>query len=60
MNATQGTLLGSLAWAAAMLVSAYVFKGHPAGDWIDSVVFFGFIFWLSSRSACLGGAAGKC
>ena len=60
MNTTQGTLLGSLAWAAAMLAGACFLKGHPAGDWIDSVLLVGFIFWLSSRSACVPGAAGKC
>lgn len=59
MTTTKWTLLGSAAWAAAMLASAYAFKGQPAGDWIDSVLLFGFIFWLSTRSACPAREVGK-
>jgi hypothetical protein len=60
MATTKVTLLGSIAWAAVMLASAYLFKGHRLGDWIDSALLFAFICWLSTRSACPARATGKC
>ena len=51
MSSTKATLLGSLAWAVAMLVAAYVFKGHRLGDWVEGALYAGFTIYLSFRVA---------
>jgi hypothetical protein len=40
-------ILWSLAWALAIIASAFVLKGNPAKDWIQSALFVGAVtFWL--------------
>jgi hypothetical protein len=45
-------ILWALAWAAALIGSAVVFKGNTLGDWIEAVLYLGaavFWFWQSQR-----------
>lgn len=51
MNTTKATLLGSVAWAVAMLVAALLFKGHRFGTWVEGALYVGFTIYLSSRVA---------
>jgi membrane-associated phospholipid phosphatase len=47
-------VLWALAWAAAMIVSAIVLKGHPIKDWVQSVLFVAamtFWLWQTQRAA---------
>jgi hypothetical protein len=40
-------LLWALAWACAMIASAFVFKGNPVKEWIQSALFVSSMtFWL--------------
>ena len=56
-NRRMRTVLWAVAWALAFIGSAFLFKGNPAKDWIQSVLFVaGVTLWLwqpnsaSSRS----------
>lgn len=49
MSSTKATLLGSVAWAIAMIVAAYVFKGQRLGDWVEGALYAGFTIYLSFR-----------
>ncbi len=45
-------VLWALAWAAAIIGSAIVFKGNALGDWIEAALYVGaavFWFWQSQR-----------
>jgi hypothetical protein len=45
-------ILWSIVWALAIIVSAILFKGKPAKDWIQAALFLGaitFWFWQSRR-----------
>jgi len=51
-------VLWAVIWALALIVSAFVFKGNPIKDWIQSVLFVvGITVWLwqSRRQARLRG-----
>ena len=40
-------ILWSLAWAAAIIASAVLLRGHPAGDWVESFLTIGALtFWI--------------
>jgi hypothetical protein len=46
--------LWAVAWAAAMIASAILFKGNPIKDWIQSALFIAamtFWVWQSQRIA---------
>ena len=47
-------VLWAVAWAAALILSAIVFKGKPIKDWIQSALFIAamtFWVWQSQRAA---------
>jgi hypothetical protein len=47
-------ILWALAWAFAMIASAFLLRGNPAKDWIQSALFIGamtFWLWQSQRVA---------
>ena len=53
-NREMRTVLWAVAWALAFIASAILFKGNPAKDWIQSVLFIvGVTSWLwqSQRAA---------
>jgi membrane protein DedA with SNARE-associated domain len=39
-------ILGSLVWALALVAAAYIFRGNPAKDWIESALVIGAITYL--------------
>jgi hypothetical protein len=39
-------ILWSLAWALALIATAFLFKGNPAVYWIESAILVGAIFCL--------------
>jgi len=39
-------ILWSLAWAIALIATAFLFKGNPAVYWIESAILVGAIFCL--------------
>jgi len=47
-------ILWALAWAAAMIVSAVLFKGNPIKDWVQAALFIGamtFWVWQSQKAS---------
>jgi len=55
MKYRMSLILWSLAWAFALIAAAFLFKGYPAKDWIDSALFVGAItclMWNYERLAC--------
>ena len=47
-------VLWAIAWAAAMIASAFLLKGNPIKDWIQSALFIAamtFWVWQSQRAA---------
>lgn len=51
-------VLFAIIWALALIASAFLFKGNPAKDWIQSIIFVvGITVWLwqSRRAARLRG-----
>ncbi len=57
---TTTLVLWAVIWALALIVSAFVFRGNPIKDWIQSVLFaVGITVWLwlwqSRRQAGLRG-----
>jgi hypothetical protein len=55
MSRPANVILASLAWAAALIASAIVFKGNPVGDWVEWFLIIGalsFCFWPSGRLSC--------
>ena len=51
VSKTKVTLLGSVAWAVAMIAAAYVFKGDRLRDWVEGALYVGFTIYLSFRVA---------
>ena len=49
----RAVLLGAIAWAVGFIVSAFVLKGNPVGDWIEGALLVGWIIFVSlaGRSA---------
>jgi uncharacterized membrane protein YbhN (UPF0104 family) len=48
-------ILWSLVWAFALIATAFLFKGNPAKDWIESALFvvaFTFWLWKSQQLVC--------
>jgi len=48
-------ILGSLAWAAAMIVSAYLLKGTSASSWVWGALYASwttFILWDERPARC--------
>ena len=40
-------ILWSLGWAAALIASAILLRGHPSGDWVESFLTIGVLtFWI--------------
>jgi uncharacterized membrane protein YbhN (UPF0104 family) len=57
---TTTLVLWAVIWALALIGSAFVFKGNPNKDWIQTVLFaVGITVWLwlwqSRRQARIGG-----
>jgi drug/metabolite transporter (DMT)-like permease len=57
---TTTLVLWAVIWALALIGSAFFFKGNPAKDWIQSILFVGGItvwlwFWQSRRPNRLRG-----
>ena len=54
------TIAWAIVWAAAMIVSAIVLKGHPAKEWVQwSLYIVATVFWMwplvcasKTRSSC--------
>jgi drug/metabolite transporter (DMT)-like permease len=47
-------ILWSLVWALAFIASAYIFKGNPVKDWVQSGLFIGaitYLLWKSPRTS---------
>jgi hypothetical protein len=57
MTTTRITLLGAGAWAAAMIASAFLFKGEPLGDWIEGALLVGFKVFISHRAGRMAQAS---
>ena len=54
MTAARMTLLGSILWAAAFMVSAFVLRGRALGDWIESFLLAGWSVYFSYRTGNAG------
>jgi hypothetical protein len=46
MSPEERLILWSLVWAFALIAAAYIFKGNPAKDWIESALVLGAIACL--------------
>jgi hypothetical protein len=47
-------ILWAIVWAVAMIASAFLLRGNPIKDWIQSVLFIAamtFWVWQSQRAA---------
>jgi len=55
MTAVRVTLIGSILWALAFILSAIVLRGCALGDWIEGVLLVGWIVFSSYWAAKAGG-----
>jgi membrane protein DedA with SNARE-associated domain len=43
----RATVIGAVVWAVGFLVSAFLLKGNPAGDWVEGALLAGWIVFVS-------------
>jgi len=46
MRSTRTMLIGSLVWALAFILAAYLFRARPVGTWIQGTLFIGWTVWF--------------
>jgi hypothetical protein len=46
-------VLWAIAWAIAIILSAILFKGNPAKEWIQAALFIGALTFLLYKSQAL-------
>jgi hypothetical protein len=49
MSHPTNVIIGSLAWATALIASAVVFKGNPLGDRVEWFLIIGALSFCSCR-----------
>jgi len=47
MTPNRVMLIGSILWALAFILSAFVFRGRVVGDWIEGLLLVGWIVYFS-------------
>ena len=47
LMSTKATIIGAIVWAMGYLVSAFVLKGNPIGDWIEGALLVGWTAFVS-------------
>lgn len=62
MSTGKSVLLVAVLWAIAFIAAALIFKGHRLGDWIEGVLYVGFIThlsWMQARGRRCGRKLGS-